>query len=345
MAMTGINFERCNVGAVELHNDRAPEYLESIQRSGRKLYIFQDRQHLNRSWVNSKYNGNTCAEIFEKQKKRYKEKVGQEPNLEDRTRTDKKSGKQITVAGWSPIREGVCPIKEDTKLEDFKPFIDWCNKNGLNVIRIDLHFDEGYECLVDSVIKKRKYNLHAHIVVDWMNWETAKTAKLGKDKMSEAQDIIAMALDMERGKKKSETGRIHLSPSEYKEMAAEEHAIQLEEENKKLKAENEELSKVNTGLSAKIKDAWQYKDKAMTAASDLKAEREAHKDELKKINKSLAEAEKAAKNAGKSAEMYKKRAEKAEEENNRLNIAVKHWKNKYEQTQGNEQSQSSGRKI
>ena len=238
MAKTGINFERCNVGAVELHNDRAPEYLESVKRSGRELYIFQDRHHLNRSLVNPEYEGATCAEIFEKQKSRYKDKIGQEPNLEDRTRVDKKTGKQITVAGWSPIREGVCPIKEDTKLDDFKPFIDWCSRHGLNVIRIDLHFDEGYE----STNEERKYNRHAHIVVDWMDWDTGKTAKLGKEKMSEAQDVIAAALDMERGVKKAESGKKHINHAEYREQKAEQHALELEKENQKLKAENDSLT-------------------------------------------------------------------------------------------------------
>lgn len=262
MAKTGINFERCNVGAVELHNDRAPEYLESVERSGRKLYIFQDRQHLNRSWVNHQYEGTTCAEIFENQKVRYKEVVGQEPNLEDRTRTNKKTGKQITVAGWSPIREGVCPIKEDTKLDDFKPFIDWCSRNGLTVIRIDLHYDEGYESEKDG----RKYNRHAHIVVDWMNWKTAKTAKLGKDKMSEAQDVIADALGMERGEKKAENGKKHLSPAEFREKQAEEHCIELEKENANLKKENDTLF-------AQHIDTWKYKNRAKQAEASLEAEK------------------------------------------------------------------------
>lgn len=295
MAKTGINFERCNVGAVELHNDRAPEYLESVKRSGRELYIFQDRQHLNRSLVNPKYEGATCAEIFEKQKARYKEKVGQEPNLEDRTRIDKKSGKQITVAGWSPIREGVCPIKEDTKLEDFKPFIEWCNKNGLTVIRIDLHYDEGYESEIDG----RKYNRHAHIVVDWMNWQTAKTAKLGKDKMSEAQDVIADALGMERGVKKEESGKKHINHAEYREKKAEQHALELEKANQKLIEDNEQLNKdndtlrqANTGISAKYIDSWKWKIRCEKSEKKLENERKIHSEELIQRDTIIAEIKK-----------------------------------------------------
>lgn len=314
MAKTGINFERCNVGSVELHNDRAPEYLESIKHSGRELYIFEDKQHLNQSWVNPTYEGTTCAEIFEKQKARYKEKVGQEPNLEDRIRTDKKTGKQITVAGWSPIREGVCPIKEDTKLEDFKPFIDWCSANGLTVIRIDLHFDEGYQ----DEKAERKYNRHAHIVVDWLNWQTAKTAKLGKDKMSEAQDVIAISLGMERGEKKIETGKEHLSPTEQREKKAEEHYRELVKEI-------EELQKTKTGIVAKIEDSWKYKSAAEEGEKKMKQFlahferfRKEYEELVGNLKKKLSEAEKEARTLYDEKEKYRK-------ECNRLNIAVKHW--------------------
>lgn len=314
MGKTGINFERCNVGSVELHNDRAPQYLESVMKSGRGLYIFQDRTRLNKSIVNPNYNGLSVAEIFERQKSRYKEKVGQEPNLKDRVVVNNKTGKERVIAGWSPLREGVCPIKEDTKLEDFKPFIDWCADNGLNVIRIDLHFDEGYE----SEKKERKYNRHAHIVVDWMNWTTGKTAKLDASKMSEAQDIIAESLGMERGEKKLETGKEHMAPAQFREKKAEEYAIKLEADNRDLKAENDKLRQVNTGLKAKIKDTWQHKGRAETAEAALEEEKKAHKDDVDQINKTLAETKK-------EVEIERKRANEAESvishyrrENNRL---------------------------
>ena len=329
MGKTGINFERCNVGSVELHNDRAPEYLESIIKSGRGLYIFQDRTRMNKSIVNPNYNGLSCSEIFERQKARYKEKVGQEPNLKDRIVVNKKTGKERVIAGWSPLREGVCPIKEDTKLEDFKPFIDWCADNGLKVIRIDLHFDEGYE----NEKKERKYNRHAHIVVDWMNWSTGKTAKLDAIKMSEAQDIIAESLGMERGEKKQETGKEHLAPAQFREKKAEEIAIKLEEENRLLKAENDTLKSVNTGLTAKIEDTWKYKSRAERAETALESERKAHKEDLRQKDTVISELKEKlveAKNRAISAEnreMEVRRERQAvEKEVRRLQIVLEHLK-------------------
>lgn len=327
MGKTGINFERCNVGSVELHNDRAPEYLESVMKSGRGLYIFQDRTRMNKSIVNPNYNGLSVAEIFERQKARYKEKVGQEPNLKDRIVVNKKTGKERVIAGWSPLREGVCPIEENTKLEDFKPFIDWCADNGLNVIRIDLHFDEGYE----NEKKERKYNRHAHIVVDWMNWATGKTAKLDASKMSEAQDIIAESLGMERGEKKLETGKEHMAPAQFREKKAEEYAIKLEEENRLLKAENDTLKSVNTGLAAKIEDTWKYKSRAERAETALESERKAHKGDLhqkdtviSELKEKLVEAKSRAISAENREMEVRRERQAAEKEVRRLQIVLEH---------------------
>lgn len=346
MEKTSVHFEPANVGAVEAHNERTQEYLDSVKRSGRKLYFFQDLTHLNQSLVNPLYDGMTCAEIFEKQKALYRKKFGQEPNLKDRIVTNKKTGKQKIISGWSPIRENVSPIKEDTKLTDFAPFVKWCEENGLKVIRIDLHFDEGYE----TVRGERTFNRHAHIVVDWMDWDTGKTAKLDAAKMSEAQDVMANALEMERGEKKVETGRVHLNPAEYREKKAEEIRIQLEAENEKLQKENDTLRKTNTGLSAKFLDSWQYKGRAQKAESDLEAERKAHNDDIVKSNKVIEELEKMLEIERKKANrdnsenmILREQIRKLETENNRQNIAIKHWKDKFEEvTQGNKQDQFKG---
>ena len=353
MEKTGINFQRCNVGCVEAHNERTQAYLDGVKKSGRKLYFFQDLTHLNQSLINPEYEDLTCAEIFEKQKETYTRKIGQKPNLEDRVVTNKKTGKQKTISGWSPLREGVAPIKEDTKLEDFVPFIDWCTEHGLNVIRIDLHFDEGYE----NAKGERKFNRHAHIVVDWMDWNTGRTAKLDESKMSEAQDVIAAALGMERGKKKSETGAIHLSPAEFKEKAAGEHLLRLEAENERLieennilKKDNDTLRNANTGLSAKYIDSWKFKGRAKKAEDKLEAEIKAHGDDLAKSNKVIEDLEKMLEIERKRASrdnsenmVLRERIRKLETENNRQNIAIKHWKDKFEEvTQGNKQDQFKG---
>lgn len=310
MAKTSIHFKPCNVGSVEAHNERSQEYLDGVRKSGREFYFFPDLTHLNRSYVNPGYDSYTCKEIFEKQKEAYIRKTGQKPNLENRIVTNKKTGKQRTISGWSPIREGVAPIKEDTKLEDFQPFIAWCNNHGLKVIRIDLHFDEGYE----DAKKNRTFNRHAHIVVDWLDWQTAKTAKLDAATMSEAQDVIADSLGMERGEKKAESGKEHLAPAQYREQKAEETAISLEQENDRLRAENQKLKadndilrNANTGFAAKIQDSWKYKSKAKEAEAALKAEKSRLSEEINNREGKIAKLEKVAENE-------KKRANNAEKD-------------------------------
>jgi|GEM_PF-3195197 len=71
---------------------------------------------------------------------------------------------------------------------------------GIKAIQIFLHKDEGhYENPADK--KTWKPNYHAHIIWDWMNHETGKSFKLNADDMSMMQDMVAEALDMERGRK------------------------------------------------------------------------------------------------------------------------------------------------
>ena len=223
MAKTGGNFERCNVGSVEAHNERTPEYLKSVQESGRNLYFFQDLTKNNSSYVNPTYEGKTCSQIFQDLVQLYKSKIGQMPQLKDKEWIDKKTGKKKKRPGWSPIREAVIPIKADTTLEDFDKLIAWLREKGVEVIRLDLHKDEGYE----NVTGKRKMNYHAHLIVDWIDHKTANTAKLTPADMTDFQTMCAVSLDMERGTPKTVTGKEHLNSAEYREKAAEQHLAEL----------------------------------------------------------------------------------------------------------------------
>lgn len=292
MAKTGIHIKRANIGAVEAHNERSKEYLEALAKAKRPLYFFPDLTSNNSSWVNPRYQGKTCRELFDERLTLYgkkhhtKDGKPKKPILEDRKRVNKKTGKEYTVAGWSPIREGCPPIKEDTTFEDFKPVIDWARENGLDVIRIDLHHDEGHEEeTIDKVTKgkktERKLNRHAHVVFDWINPKTGETIKLNDAKMSELQTVLADALGMERGESKEITGVKYISHAEYREKKAEESAIRLEEgnnslretnitlrnNNKRLSQENASLRAENESLSIRLKEAMnQYK-----SASDFLA--------------------------------------------------------------------------
>lgn len=260
MAKTGIKIKRCNVGSVEAHNKRSEEYLESVKKSGCKIYIYSDLTPNNTSWENKRYSGKTCQSLFEDMKSLYREKVGQEPQLQDRERTNKKTGKKTIIAGWSPIREGVAPIKENTKIADFAPVVEWARSNGLDVIRIDLHFDEGHD---DAKTNERKLNRHAHIVFDWMNHKTGKTIKLDDKKMSELQDVMASALGMERGERKEKTGKEHIPYAEYREMKAAENAAAIEKEAEQAKMERDAARQENIEVQNKT-NTLRETNKALT---------------------------------------------------------------------------------
>ena len=110
------------------------------------------------------------------------------------------------MAGWSPIREGLCQSRKTPNLKISKPIEEWAQEKRLDVIRIDLHHDEGYK---DEETNNIKYNRHAHIVFDWLDHTTGKTRKLNENDMRELQDVVANALGMERGESKAKTGAEH----------------------------------------------------------------------------------------------------------------------------------------
>lgn len=222
---TGGHFRPCNIGSVEAHNERTAEYLEGVAKAGLKLYFFKELSDNNESWVNRRYRGKSCAEIFEYMKNTYKEKIGKAPQLKEKRIRNPKTGREKVIAGWSPIREMVVPVKADTKKEDFKQFIDWARRQGIDIIRIDIHKDEGHRNEAGSV----EENFHAHVVADFFDWSTGKTVKLGSDKMSEMQTILAISLGMERGEKKEDTQREYLTHQEYKKMMRALDALTAEE--------------------------------------------------------------------------------------------------------------------
>lgn len=236
---TMINIQRCNVGEAEQHNSREKNYIAAVNASPKKRYsIFEDRTASNLSWVNPEYSGKSLQEIFENQKKLYTEKTGQKPQLKDRVRVNKKTGKEYTVSGWSPIREAVVLVKDDTRIEDFTPFTEWMKKRGVRTIRIDIHRDEGH---TDELSGERKYNLHAHLIFDYINPGTGKTVKLPDDDLPEMQTKIAEALGMERGESKELTEAEHLTPDDYRAKKAAQKVKELEAKKKELETKIRKL--------------------------------------------------------------------------------------------------------
>lgn len=262
---TGGHIRPCKVGSIEAHNERTEKYIESVKKAGMKIYFFPELSHRNSSWVSDgkRYKDKTCAQIFEDMKKSYTDIHGQAPQLKERQRLNKKTGMMKTVAGWSPLREMVVPIKGDTEIKDFDYMKQWWESQGVNVVRIDLHKDEGHRDDAGSVIE----NFHAHIVLDFYDWEMGTTVKLGKEKMSELQTVLAISLDMERGEKKEDTGQEHLHHTEYKKLmrTIESYADkvnELKEEEKKAETRVKGLTTMLTNLESKFSRLQkEYEDK------------------------------------------------------------------------------------
>ena len=261
MAKTGINIEKCNVYKAEKHNGRDNKYIAAVNASPNKTYsIFADMTPTNKTWRNpdERYKDKTLVQILNDIRKEVKEKTGQKLQEKDRIRKvkDKKTGefKEKVIPGSSPIREGVCPVKEDTKIEDFQPVIDWLAERHVKVIRIDIHNDEGH---VDVETKERKYNRHSHLIFDWMLHEDVEfkdpktgeikiqkagtSVKLNQRDMSELQTVLADALGMERGESKEVTGAEHLKALEFRLQETAKDLERLTKKNEVLKKENEDL--------------------------------------------------------------------------------------------------------
>lgn len=290
MAKTGIHIKRANIGSVEAHNLRTKEYLEGLEKAGKSIYFFEDQSHLNQSWVNPAYEGKSCEQIQEELVELYKEKIGQKPQMQDRVRVNKKTGKEYMVAGWSPIREGVIPIKEDTSLKDFWRVMEFAKEKGLNIIRIDIHHDEGYR---NEATGETKYNRHAHIVFDWVDRSTGKTLKLDNKDMSEFQDIVAESLQMERGTRKEETGLKHIDHIEYREKKAEAHTLELEKKISEQEETIEQQGKEIIELQEEAEEVQKSTETAVLRLNDIKVDittSEQTKAKLEQITNELEEA-------------------------------------------------------
>ena len=306
---TGGHFVPCNIGSCVEHNERTQSYLDGVRASGKNLYFFPDLTSHNEHWVNPTYSGKNLQTIFDEMKALYTEKTGQPPQLKDRIRKNKKTGRETTIAGWSPIREAVIPIKPTTKKEDFAQVLQWMKEKGVEVIRLDLHHDEGHK---DEISGEMKMNHHAHLVGDFLNHDTGRTVKLTTKDMSEFQTILADALDMERGVPKSITGKDHIGTEQWKEKKAAEHTKELIEQKKALDEDIKNLDEqkrqknqaLKDGLTAKVlnyfgsgelaqakKEIEELKGKIQIQTSQnktMKGENKALKGEISRLRSEIA---------------------------------------------------------
>ena len=229
----------CNIEQSERHNRRDAEYIASL--NPRILYVRTDLSPDNESYVAPDMQGITLQQHYDAIKAMVKQKTGRAMQ-EKKIMVTGKNGKQKERKGSSPIRESVVNIKPDTTMNDLLKYTKKVQERwGIRAIQIHIHRDEGHYENPDDP-STWKPNLHAHIIWDWMNHDTGKSYKLGKKDMEELQDMAADTLEMERGQRKSETGREHLEHNDFilfqqKKQSAE-LDIEIAEKRDRLNTEN-----------------------------------------------------------------------------------------------------------
>ena len=202
----------CNIAQCERHNRRDEDYIKSLDPA--RIYVRLELTHNNEIYIAPGMEGVTLQQHYDYLKALVKEKTGRAMQEKDVEYKDK-NGKTRVRKGSSPIREGVVNIKPDTKMDDLLNYVNRVHERwGIRAIQIHMHRDEGhYENPEDK--STWQPNLHAHIIWDWIDHQTGKSFKLNADDMSQIQDMVAETLEMERGKRKEETGAEHLERKDF----------------------------------------------------------------------------------------------------------------------------------
>ena len=262
-----VHVKPCNTAQSERHNRRDAEYIKSL--NPKKLYVRLDLTKHNASYVAPEMEGVTLDQYLESIRVMVKQKTGRAMQEKDVQYTDK-NGKVRTRNGASPIRECVVVTEKDTKLKDLLRFTKEVEKKwGIKALQVHLHRDEGhYENPSDENTWVPNY--HAHIIWDWMDWKTGKSIKLNADDMSTMQDMVAEALDMERGQKKSETGLDHLERNDFILQKQEKEKKRLEEEKRKAQSEKAKAENKANEAKEEAKKAVEEKDEAEKKAQEAK---------------------------------------------------------------------------
>jgi len=257
-----VHVKPCNIAQSERHNRRDAEYIKSLDP--KKLYVRLDLSKNNSSYVAPEMKGITLQQHLESLRVMVKQKTGRSMQEKDVEYTDK-NGKVRVRKGCSPIRECVVVINEDTRLKALLRFTRMVETRwGIKALQVHLHRDEGhYEIPGDD--STWKPNFHAHIIWDWMDHTTGKSIKLDADDMSAMQDMVAEALNMERGVKKSETGLDHLERNDF--------ILQKQEkEKKRLEAEKRKIQSERDIAKNQARQATEEKTKAEKKAQEAKEE-------------------------------------------------------------------------
>lgn len=250
MAQTSDHIKPCNIGSSEAHNRRTPEYLKHIGKE--KFYIRTDLTPQNSSWVSSLMEGKDLSTYYNDIARMVKEKTGRAMQTKERTVTNKKTGKTKVISGSSPLRESVVVCKPDTTVDQLRKYCDRCHESwGITALQIFIHLDEGHYGIPEDK-STWKSNCHAHIVWDWMNHETGKSYKLGREDTSLMQDMVAECLDMERGTRKEETGKAHLERTDFIIAKQKREVEEAVNKKKHLDHENQVCEKIGAELDDEI---------------------------------------------------------------------------------------------
>ena len=212
IAKASEHIKPCNIAQCERHNRRDEDYIKSLDPA--RIYVRLELTHNNEIYIAPGMEGVTLQQHYDYLKALVKEKTGRAMQEKDVEYKDK-NGKTRVRKGSSPIREGVVNIKPDTKMDDLLNYVNRVHEKwGIRAIQIHMHRDEGhYENPEDK--STWKPNFHAHIIWDWIDHQTGKSFKLNAEDMSQIQDMVAETLEMERGKRKEETGAEHLERKDF----------------------------------------------------------------------------------------------------------------------------------
>ena len=288
-----VHVKPCNIAQSERHNRRDAEYIKSLDP--KKLYVRLDLSKYNSSYVAPEMKGVTLQQHLESIRVMVKQKTGRSMQEKDVEYTDK-NGKVRVRKGCSPIRECVVVINEDTRLKALLCFTQMVETRwGIKALQVHLHRDEGhYEIPGDDSTWKPNY--HAHIIWDWMDHTTGKSIKLDADDMSAMQDMVAEALNMERGVKKSETGLDHLERNDFILQKQEKEKKRLEAEKRKIQSERDvaknqarQATEEKTKAEKKAQEAKNQARKAQQEKDEADKKAKAAKAELSSAESKVAE--------------------------------------------------------
>ena len=287
IAKASDHIEPCNIEQSERHNRRDADYIASL--NPKTLYIRQNLSPNNESYVAPDVEGQSLQEIYDAIKVMVKQKTGRAMQERMVEVTDKK-GKKKKRNGSSPLRESVVNIKPDTTMEDLRQYTQRVQDRwGVRAIQIHIHRDEGHYKDPENP-ETWIPNLHAHIIWDWMNHETGKSCKLSKQDMSELQDMAAETLEMERGKRKEETGAEHLTRTDFirQKQEKELQAIQGEivEKKTELQEQKEEITKL---AHSSLLDKLLHSGISPAVRKAIEDEKIAHQEELRQATTAIDE--------------------------------------------------------